>query len=540
MRVEHRHPMLARRAALEALQGECVVFLDADDVLPPDYLELGVPLFQDRHVGIVYSDMQEFGERSYLHEAPQQFDAGLLERMSFIHAGAIASRMALEVSMALDGPPGSPSGHDWRAWRRVIDAGFTAAKSDALYQCRRRPGWLSRTHLHVPYYDRAGLGDETVTVFIHLSGRDAAWESHLRPWLDGQTWPRSQMRLVLADTSRRDDFHVKVRQWVHDSGYPDVRLYKQVVGAEGLNGRPRPNDGGREVNMAMRRIYARMARELQTASVLVVEDDHRPPPDAVAKLLRGMDEKTAAVSGIYRGRSAAGEYVCWSHQDPGAVHPAEGPAIPISGSGFGAVLIRRGLLKEHRPSEAFIHKRGESYPYDIGFAQRVTKRGGTWKLARDVLSEHYGAPPLPPPVKATPPPALDALAVVSECPHAKLCCCEDAGKVECQPGGRRSGETLPPAECRKCLGEANARATLPSPPADPVTLAVLAVLDECPHASPVEGRPGFLACGPGGRRAGGQSHHRDCRHCLTRASVNGFGQAGLSAGDLVEMRGSNE
>ncbi|MDR3639057.1 MAG: glycosyltransferase family 2 protein [Isosphaeraceae bacterium] len=454
LRIDDTHPHDAKRAGFNATNCEVLVWLDADDVLPPDYLERGLPLFQDRRVGIVYSDVQEFGETSHLCQFPDTFDPDQVDRKNCMHNGSIVSRMAILISQALDHSPGVLTHDDWRLWRRVVGAGFRAAKQPAVYRYRRHPGQLSQVSVDASYYDRAGLADETITVFVPLSGRDAAWESHLRPWLDTQQWPRDQVRLVLADTSQRDDFHAKIRTWAFESGYPDLRLYKQAVGAEGLNGRPRPNDGGVEVNLAMRRIYARMARELATPYVLVIEDDHRPPADAIEKLLRAMDPDTAAVSGIYRGRSAAGEYVCWSQADPSAIHPAAGPAIPISGSGFGTLLLRRAWLR----GETFVARPREPYPYDIGFAARVGARGGVWKLARDVLSEHYGAPPLPP-ITADAPPAvigpsaaeLEVLAIVGQCSHARVCSCAHRGAVECQPGGKKAGQTVHPSVCRACL-----------------------------------------------------------------------------------------
>lgn len=43
-----------------------------------------------------------------------------------------------------------------------------------------------------------------------------------------------------------------------------------------------------------------------------------------------------------------------------------------------------------------------------------------------------------------------ALAIVAECPHARLCACRDRGLIDCQPGGRHSGRQTP-AACRACL-----------------------------------------------------------------------------------------
>lgn len=247
---------------------------------------------------------------------------------------------------------------------------------------------IFRALLPSVHFHREHLERERVTIFVPLSGRAAAWHTHLRPFLEGQSWPRDLVRLVLADTSQDDGFGAMVRAWLEGSGYADARYYTHAVGRAGLAHLPRPNDGGVEVNAAMRAIYGRMAAELTTRYVLICEDDHKPPPNTVERLLRGFDAKTAAVSGLYRGREPLGHWVCWSPRQ-NEVKPAPGPAIPVAGSGFGTVMLRRDpwLL-----GETFQHHGPEAFPYDIGFCQRVTSRGGVWKAARDILVEHAGAP----------------------------------------------------------------------------------------------------------------------------------------------------
>ncbi|MDR3638686.1 MAG: glycosyltransferase family A protein [Isosphaeraceae bacterium] len=437
----------ARKGGFEATQGDALVWLDADDTLPPDYLELGVPLLEDRRIGFVYSDVQEFGNADRCHRFPD-FDPGLLERFDFIHSGAIVLRQALEISRALDQPPGTAASSNWRLWRQIVDAGFTAAKSPAVY---RRRGQSPKSDEVLPYFERAGLANEEVTVVVPLSGRDAAWESHLRPWLDSQTWPRSQVRLVLADTSGCEDLRTEVRAWAQDADYPDVRIFRQDTGTD---------------TDAAASALTRMARELHTAYGLIVGDGYRLPPDAVERLLRRMDEKTAFVRGTYECRVPLPEFIVRSYRCLGAFQTV---IWPLNGLRFGAVLLRRSWLVGQRPSETFTARRGEQFPYDIGFSQRVAAQGGIWKLARDVLSDHFGAPPLPPMVPTAP-------LLVS----------------------------VPPP-----------REATPDRSPSQVETEALAIVAECPHASPAESRPSFLNCGPGGRRAGGQAHARDCRHCLS-------------------------
>lgn len=255
----------------------------------------------------------------------------------------------------------------------------------------------------------------TVQIFVPLSGRAAAWRSHVRPWLDAQTWPSERCRLVLADTSQSPDFGRIVRTWLDASRYRSAaRYYTQTVGPPALAEAPRPLDGGSPVNDAMRAIYSRMASEMEAPFVLVVEDDHRPPPDAIARLLVSMrDPLVAAVSGLYRERSSGrGNYVAWPLWDEGEIGAAEDPPIAVGGTGFGTLLLRRACLL----GETFARRPDDPLPYDIAFAARIRKQGWIWLLDRSMHVAHAGAP------DGFPPASSDSIrkrkiARASECPH---------------------------------------------------------------------------------------------------------------------------
>src|SRR5262249_61306449 len=59
-------------------------------------------------------------------------------------------------------------------------------------------------------FERAALGQAEVTIFTPLSGRAGVWPPY-RDWLEAQTWPRGQCRLVLMDTSGAARFGRMVR-----------------------------------------------------------------------------------------------------------------------------------------------------------------------------------------------------------------------------------------------------------------------------------------------------------------------------------------
>ncbi len=62
-------------------------------MLPHDYLERGLPLFESPEVGIVYSDIEIFGDRSRRQAMPE-WDLVEFDRENFMHAGSLVRRMA--------------------------------------------------------------------------------------------------------------------------------------------------------------------------------------------------------------------------------------------------------------------------------------------------------------------------------------------------------------------------------------------------------------------------------------------------------------
>lgn len=81
----------ARNRSAVAARGEYVVFLDADDILRPDYVTRSLAVFredEDLALGFVYSQMEMFGRKQGLTTF-QEFELQALLRDNFIHASAL-------------------------------------------------------------------------------------------------------------------------------------------------------------------------------------------------------------------------------------------------------------------------------------------------------------------------------------------------------------------------------------------------------------------------------------------------------------------
>lgn len=85
LRVENQCAHLSRYDGLLATQSEFVLFLDADNTLPSDYIEVGLREFTDPAVGVVYADLHKFGARKVTTNFPE-CTVGKLFRENFVDA----------------------------------------------------------------------------------------------------------------------------------------------------------------------------------------------------------------------------------------------------------------------------------------------------------------------------------------------------------------------------------------------------------------------------------------------------------------------
>ena len=381
------------RVGLVSTNSEIICFLTPSDLPAADYLEKGLGQFAASEVGIVYSDVHYVGERTG-RTFVQAFSPHALERYCYIHSGSLVRRQALEISDALAGGNVCESKADWVVWRRVVRAGWQAVKQTALFHTRRHPEGEAPLTLECgsSHFERASLEEAAVTIFTALSGRFHLW-SGFAAWLEAQTWPRAQCRLILMDTSADLDFGREVRKYLGTCDYPDVRHISQTVAQRGLADRPRMAHLG-PVRLACARIYNRLAREVTTPFVLVVEDDIVPPDGVIRRLMHGIDPGTAAVSAPYRSRLHGG-YVVW---DDLSENLRGGSGVQaVGGAGFGCILLRREVLD----GETFRYGGQESLDFDRAFCGRLRKARWTIKIDWSQQCEHLNHVP----------------ASAPECPH---------------------------------------------------------------------------------------------------------------------------
>ena len=388
IRVEHSDVQLTRRAGLLATTAPLLCFLDADDTLPPDYLQAAAAALAGAPTAaIAYTDLRLFGACDAHVALPPNPRTVDITRANHIHAGSVVRRCAIDAVGGLE-PPVALQHADWLLWRRIIAGGWHTVKADGVYNYRKHgPSLLSRMEdQNAGYFVSADLAQVTVDIVIPFSGR-LRWWPRLRDWLKQQTWPHAQCRLIAINTAQSPLFAHSLRTWLASCDYSSVQYEQLATGAEGLADKWRGDAAvANAVRVAMVRIYAAAQRLVSAPYTLVVEDDILPPANAIEQLLRCVDENTASVSGAYRSRDYA-EWVVRTAGDPRG--EPRGAVEPVSFSGFGCLLMRTSAFK----SVAFRGGNGAG-DYDVNFYDDLFAQGRNWdaKVNWNVRCVHADTP----------------------------------------------------------------------------------------------------------------------------------------------------
>jgi len=205
VRIEARSVWEARKAGFERTTADVICFLDADDKLPSDYFVKGLEQFErfGPRFGIVYSDMQEFGDGDKYHRYADtgMVNKELIQRHNQYHSGSLVSRRAVEMSGAFNAPRPANWTADWYLWKQIMEAGFRSAKSSAVFQYRKHPASMTSNWGPTNHYEDGNLALETVAIV----NPDLVW-------LHDQTWKRWSVIWIVGDKNQsakvsREAFH---------------------------------------------------------------------------------------------------------------------------------------------------------------------------------------------------------------------------------------------------------------------------------------------------------------------------------------------
>lgn len=393
LRGEWRSVCAARNAGATATVSPLIVFLDADDILPPTYLERCRSVMKDPRIGIAYGDMREFGESTTNHRMPT-FDSRLLQRKNFISSHAMMRRQALEV---VGGYREFRNAHeDWDLYRRIVSGSWTAkkAKTYVRYRVHDKSSLRRLLATNPSYADMSGLTHVPVTIFTPFAGRaeilprfaDALRHLEIDP---------SLLRLHWFNTSPDPAFETMMKEELSRMPFsrltysraplpsifghtPDTLIKQRVTNAQ---------DAQYFYEMAVVYAYNTLLSTCDTDFALTVEDDVVLSPSSLKMMLETFTADTSAVVAHYpchlRGYSMVwevtpkGEHRHFTKQRSGVEE--------VGGSGFGCSLFRMSELRR-RPISTSLRDQPPRWYDHVAFDE--LRRHGNILCNWDVEVEH--------------------------------------------------------------------------------------------------------------------------------------------------------
>ena len=356
LRVENNCAHLSRYDGLLATDSAIVLFLDADNTIPPEYIENGLQEFTSSSIGVVYSNLHKFGGREEITNFPE-YKFGKLFRENFVDAGSLIRRDALlNCDAWKDRFDERLLSEDYWMFQRLALGGWKFKKQQSHLNYRvhdRQKSQRSRAlRIEKGYFYASGLNRQEITLCIHLTGEPLSW-NQMESFLDRQSWPKDQLQLILFDTSQSDCIQKQVRSWIKITDYPHVRHI--VFDAEDLSTASSPQNGisYRTAQSTKCRVLNQLREIIITPYCGILEDSVLPPDDVLGRLLKQFSKDVGCVSAPYASPQD-GKPLVWAHDKfRGNINYIQPPAAnenqvtEIRGSGFGCIALRTELLKDH-------------------------------------------------------------------------------------------------------------------------------------------------------------------------------------------------
>ena len=193
-------PLKAREAGFLVSSSKYLCFLDADDQLEEDYLRKGLERFANTHAAVIYSDLEYFENEQRIVTFSEHLSLCHIDICNFMHVGCLVTREAIQTADAFNHPPLELYHEDWMFWRKILQAGYHAAKQTGLYRARmhdtNRSKIVREGQKEIYYYRVRGIQAATIT----FAGHCDHYPENL--FVTKQDWPLDQIHLILYSQDR--------------------------------------------------------------------------------------------------------------------------------------------------------------------------------------------------------------------------------------------------------------------------------------------------------------------------------------------------
>lgn len=404
LRTEFKDVAPARNAGVAALpRTPYLLFVDADDILPHNYITELLAGMTAPNIGATYARMRQFensgrdlGFTRYV--VPHNLDT--LRRANYATAASLVRRQAFD---QVGGWRSYRWGlHDWDLWLRITAAGWQLRLCERAVLQYRIHGQSMSDGRHGHYECGADVlsTSQLTTIVTLFCGRTWA----LDRWaacLEAVQWNRDNLHLVAVDNSRDAAFGATLRARLaalpihHTYLRDDRRATEDVAAAELADSRPLRIRNTYAMGVHLGRLYALAGQYLpaSTANVWSLEDDVLVPPDALYSLsIELFRYQAAAVSGVLRSRFRD-DLLSWTTDKSGSWQAVRTPpdrSQEIVATGFFCLLVKRDCWANiaWRPG---ISDSAQHPYYDWAACQDLTSTGRKLYLVGHVRCGHLQA-----------------------------------------------------------------------------------------------------------------------------------------------------
>jgi len=400
--VDFRDVAQARNAGARGEWTDFLLFVDADNWLPPNFHRKLLTAMGPNHIGVTYSQLRWVdvnGTPLGLSRSIKPFSRSYLERQNLADT---CSLVRAEAFHQVGGWWGERSGfEDWFLWLKIVRAGWQMKLvADAEFYYRIHPQQMS---VNTPRRDNQALrclemGQQIAVVAI-FGGRqnlDVYFDALMKT-----EWHRDNLHLVAVDNSDEGltDFREELKSRLANCGlgYSYTRYSEQAVAgvtAAQLSDTPDLRRKHHwEMQMHLIRLYTHARNIMPSSAALVwtLEDDVEAPPDALRKMACEMGPNTGVgiVAALVPNRFTKG-YIAWTGPSMDKrrriQNPNETPVIAVT---FGCTLFRRRVWDMAlRPSWNWSRKNGEA-ALDWSLGEDARQNGWQIRLV-PVVCKHGG------------------------------------------------------------------------------------------------------------------------------------------------------
>lgn len=388
------NPNPARNAGIKATKSRWLVFFDADNAMPTDYIAAVKnsisAIKPGQPIGFVYPDIQYCDEQlrpTRLLRVPE-FGYWRARECTSFDTSAAWSRSALEMAGGWDDE--SRAWDDFRLVLKLSRFGWQGQRLMHHVFMREHKVGQRRSTVDVQVRMDESFHFFTLTILTLLAGRVEVFDDLIKT-LKQLKIPK-ETSLLLVDNSGSDEFHKRILNALPAlfERYRSINILREGMPYKISRDEPYLTYS-RHFHVA--NLYAKCFQQITTDRLLILEDDMIPPVDGLKMLSDELftNSKIGAVGGIYRSASHPDRACAAMHperwQEVPAFEAVPNRPIGINFIGGGFTLYNMGAVRKAFPIMVF--KEG-SYlmGWDGNLSREIRRHGYSLVLHGGVRVEH--------------------------------------------------------------------------------------------------------------------------------------------------------